>query len=119
MPLTHLHLHVRDRSRAEQFYANWFEMDVQRRGSEITFMTDRSQFLLALMHDTAPAPLPPWFHFGFRLPSLDGLLGLHDRMVQSSVPIGKPLYQDERFASYRCVDPDGYLIEVYWEDAPS
>ena len=119
MPLTHLHLHVRDRTRAEDFYSAWFAMGLERRGDEITFMTDEGGFLLALMEDSAPAPLPAWFHFGFRLPSLSGVLDLHERMLGSSVPIGRGLFQDESFASFRCVDPDGYLIEVYWDAAPN
>lgn len=34
---------------------------------------------------------------------------------QSGVAISKPLYQDDSLVSYRCADPDGYLIEVFWE----
>lgn len=115
MSLQHLHLHVRDRTIAERFYAAWFGMELQRRGTEITFMTDDRQFLLALMHDDAPAPMPPWFHFGFRLPSAKDALALNERMVSEGVVIRKPLYQDDTLVSFRCADPDGYLIEVYWE----
>lgn len=115
MSLQHLHLHVRDRSISELFYESWFGMSVRRRGSEISFMTDENAFLLALMQDPSPTVLPPWFHFGFRLKSGAGVLALHERMVQSGVAIRKPVFQDEALVSYRCADPDGYLIEVYWE----
>jgi catechol-2,3-dioxygenase len=117
MELNHLHLHVRDRSRAQHFYALWFGMTVQRQSEEITFMVDDRQFLLALMDDPAPTPLPPWFHFGFRMASSEALHSLHDRMRDASIPIPKELYHDASFASYRCGDPDGYLIEVYRDEA--
>jgi len=115
MPLSHLHLHVRDRTLAEQFYASWFGMGVQQRGAEITFMTDESAFLLALMRDPSPAPLPPWFHFGFRLESAAAVIALNGQMARSGVAIRKPIYQDKSLVSYRCADPDGHVIEVYWE----
>ena len=115
MSLQHLHLHVRDRSRAEQFYASWFGMNVQRHGGEITFMTDEREFLLALMDDASPAPKPPWFHFGFRMASAATVLALNARMADAGVSIRKPVYQDDSLVSYRCADPDGYVIEVYWE----
>lgn len=115
MSLQHLHLHVRDRTLAEQYYAAWFGMTVQRRGSEITFMNDEREFLLALMDDASPEPMPPWFHFGIRLPTADAVLALSRRMIAAGVGMRKPVYQDESLVSYRCADPDGYVIEVYWE----
>jgi catechol-2,3-dioxygenase len=115
MALQHLHLHVRDRARSEAFYAAWFGMAVQRRGSEISFMTDEREFLLALMDDAAPAPLPAWFHFGMRLASAAEVLALHERMAASAVAIRKPVHQNESLVSYRCADPDGHVIEVYRE----
>jgi len=69
MPLQHLHLHVRDRPLSEQFQAAWFGMIVQRRGSEIGFMTDARKFLPTLMQDPSRAAPPDSFHFGFRLES--------------------------------------------------
>src|SRR5438105_605840 len=102
MALQHLHLHVRDRAVSERFYSSWFGMNVQRRGSEITFMTDEREFLLALMDDAAPAPMPSWFHFGFRLRTSADVLSLNERMAGSEVAIRKPLYQDESLASFRC-----------------
>jgi len=115
MALQHLHLHVRDRYVAERFYEGWFGLGMQRRGSQTSFMTDERGFLLALMSDPSPAPLPPWFHFGFRQASADAVLLLHGQMVLSGVDIRQPVYQDESLVSYRCADPDGYLIEVFWE----
>ncbi len=115
MALQHLHLHVSDRTRSEQFYGHWFEMNVQTTNDEITFMTDRRAFLLALMQDGAAPPLPEWFHFGFRLESGDQVRSHLRRMREGGVVIRKPLFESDKLVSYRCCDPDGHTIEVYWQ----
>ena len=107
MDISHLHLHVRDRARATEFYRRWFGLAVRREGDD---------FLLALMDDSDPAPAPPWFHLGMRLPSAGAVRDLLARMQAANVPIAKPLYEDAGFASFRCRDADGYAIELYWED---
>ena len=115
MDITHLHLHVRDRARAVEFYRRWFGLSPRREGADITFIAGSGGFLLALMDDANPAPPPPWFHFGLAMPSLDALRALHTSMLQASVPIAKAWYEGESSASFRCRDPDGYTVEVYWE----
>ena len=115
MNIEHLHLHVRDRAVAEQFYTTWFDLRIARKGEHLTFLTDEGGFDLALMADEAPSGMPAWFHFGFRLGSAGEVTELHDRMARAGVRIAKPLYADETLVSYRCADPDGHAIEVYWE----
>lgn len=117
MDLTHLHLHVRDRERSVAFYQRWFGLELLRSGDEISFMKGDRDFLLALADDREPATLPPWFHFGIRQDSAERLRALLTDMQANAVPIVKALYHDEDFASFRCADPDGYAIEVYWEAA--
>jgi catechol 2,3-dioxygenase-like lactoylglutathione lyase family enzyme len=113
--LNHLHLHVRDRPTSESFYADWFGMMVVRRGENLTFLADDDGFELALMDDREPSRMPAWFHFGYGLSSAREVIGLHGRMSDSGVVILKPLYKDDELVSFRCADPDGYAIEVYWE----
>ena len=115
MALNHLHLHVKNRPIAQEFYRSWFGMTVSRHGECLIFLDDGKGFDLALMEDPAPLALPPWFHFGFRLDSNRAVADLHDRMSRAGIAIVKPPYQDETFSSFRCADPDGYTIEVYWE----
>jgi catechol 2,3-dioxygenase-like lactoylglutathione lyase family enzyme len=115
MNLLHLHLHVRDRAAAEDFYAHWFGMSVARRGASLTFMTDDAGFELALKDDSDPARMPSWFHFGYRLASGPAVSELYGRMEKASVPLLKELYADSSLVSFRCADPDGYAIEIYWE----
>jgi catechol-2,3-dioxygenase len=116
MDITHLHLHVTDRPRAADFYRRWFGLEVKRDRDDITFMTGADDFLLALQQDAASVTMPDWFHFGIRMPSADALTGLLSRMEAARIGIAKPLYKDAAFASFRCRDPDGYVIEVYWEE---
>ncbi len=115
MDVSHLHLHVRDRRKASEFYRRWFRLAVLREDDETTFLTGSGDFLLALMEDADPAPIPPWFHFGIRLPSRDALRDMHARMQRDEVELAKPLYEDSTFMSFRCRDLDGHAIEIYWE----
>jgi catechol-2,3-dioxygenase len=115
MSLLHLHLHVRDRNAAEAFYSRWFGMTVARRGASLTFMTDDAGFELALADDPDPPAMPPWFHFGYRLASGRAVADLYQRMSACGVPLPKELYEESSLVSFRCADPEGYAIEVYWE----
>jgi len=115
MDVCHLHLHVCDRARSEAFYRRWFGLATKRSDEEITFMTGDRNFLLALMQDPAPSPAPAWFHFGVRVESANGVRDMLAAMQKAAVPIVKPLYEDDTFASFRCADPDAHAIEVYWE----
>jgi catechol-2,3-dioxygenase len=115
MNLTHLHIHVADRAAAETFYRDWFGLVVDRRFGQLTFLTDTLGFELALMDDANPAPMPPWFHFGFRLESKNAVIELNQKMTEKAVSMVKPLYQDDTLVSFRCADLDGYPIEIYWE----
>jgi catechol-2,3-dioxygenase len=119
MRLNHLHLHVRDRARSVRFYSDWFGLCTTREFDTLTFLADDAGFDLALMEDSHSADLPPWFHFGFRQDTQTALLELLEAMRGAGVPIARDLYQDETLASYRCSDPDGYTIEVYWEESQS
>ena len=115
MRLNHLHLHVRDRRAAETFYARWLGMKVVRQGESLAFLSDEQGFDLALMDDSDPGRMPTWFHFGYRLDSARDVVALHERMNAAAVVILKPVYEDSELVSFRCADPDGYAIEIYWE----
>lgn len=115
MDVTHLHLHVRDRDRSVAFYQRWFGLALKRKGDGITFLEGDRDFLLALADEEQPGTMPPWFHFGIRAHSADRVRALLADLQRADVPIAKPLYEDPGFASFRCADPDGYVIEVYWD----
>ncbi len=116
MNLNHLHIHVLDRSRSENFYSDWLGMSISRKGECLTFMSDGAGFDLALMDDTDAQKMPGWFHFGYRLDSPEAVLALHSKMTLAGIKMCKPLLQNESLVLFRCTDPDGYAIEIYWEE---
>ena len=113
--LNHLHLHVRDVERSQRFYASWFGFRAHARYDDIQFVRNADDFDLALAPDADPEAFPPWFHFGFRLSSRDDVRTLYERMAAEGVPMREPLSEEGDLIWFRCLDPDGYLLEVYWE----
>ena len=58
--------------------------------------------------------LPAWFHFGFFVESDEACRALYARMVQDKVEIARPLVS-EPFTNYFFHDPDGHLVQVYFD----
>ena len=113
--INHLHLHVRSVDRARAFYTDYFGLHDHVWHGEILFMRDANDGLdLALAPAETLDAFPPWFHFGFRLDAPDDVRALHARMTRDGVE-STALEQLPDFVVFRCRDPDGYQIEVYWE----
>ncbi|MBI3099668.1 MAG: VOC family protein [Planctomycetes bacterium] len=115
MDLNHLHLHVRDVERARQFYETWFGFRERVRHGKILFLRNGDGFDLALAPESEPSPFPEWYHFGFRLPTPDDVRAVYKRMSTDGVTLRAQLTEEPDFVTFRCMDPDGYGIEVYWE----
>jgi catechol 2,3-dioxygenase-like lactoylglutathione lyase family enzyme len=115
MDLNHLHLHVRDLAKARAFYERYFAFREHVLHGNILFLRNADGFDLALAPAEGTGEFPHWFHFGFRLSSPEAVRAMHGRMSADRVPIAKPLHDDPEFVSYRCLDPEGHAIEVYWE----
>ena len=118
MQLNHLHLHVASVERARDFYAGFFGLTEHVWHEDVLFMRDGGGLDLAL----APGPaddMPPWFHFGFRLDDAAAVRTLHERMSADGVDLRHPLTDDGDMVWFRCADPDGHAIEVYWEVQPA
>ena len=115
MRLNHLGLLVRDQQASLAFYEMYFGFDVATAqtypdGTVIVRNTDG--FDLAL--HVGEAPMLPFIHFGFALPSADHVHGLRQRLEAGGVQI---VERDDEpdLVSFKCLDPDGWRIEVYWE----
>lgn len=115
--LNHLHLHVRSVARAKAFYEAYFGLREHVRHGEVVFLRDDGGMDLALAPSDQPDVMPPWFHFGFRLETPDAVRALHARLPTEA--IAEPLSDEPDFIVFRCRDPDGHLIEVYWEPQPA
>jgi catechol 2,3-dioxygenase-like lactoylglutathione lyase family enzyme len=115
--LRHLGLPVRDRERSLRFYATYFGFDPASPRSYpdgTTIVRDPDGFDLALHPEAEPPAGPGFLHFGFRVADRETVRGLRRRMESDGVPVVE--FDDEPdLASFKCLDPDGWRVEVYWE----
>jgi catechol 2,3-dioxygenase-like lactoylglutathione lyase family enzyme len=114
MDLNHLHLHVRNVDRSTRFYESYFGFRERVRHGNILFLRNASGFDLALVPDRTPLSFPEWFHFGFRLGSARAVRMLHGHMISKGGQV-QDIEEYPGYMTFRCADPDGYGIEVYWE----
>jgi catechol 2,3-dioxygenase-like lactoylglutathione lyase family enzyme len=116
--LGHLNIKVSDLDRSANFYRQWFGFDhvlaEYRDGTR--FVTDSSGFELGLQPRSGHVdPAGDW-HFGFLASDASAVRDLMADMAFAGVPIAEP--EDEPgYVGFKCHDPDGYMIEVYWDSA--
>lgn len=118
MDINHLHLNVRDLARSGAFYQKWFGLELRRQQGDAWFLSGNQGFLLVLLQDAYPAPAPAWFHFGVARDNAQQVLQLHDAMRDAGLAMVQPYTQAQTITSFRCADPDGYMVEVYWLHQP-
>jgi len=113
MQLKHLALLVHDIRKARRFYETYFGFD---EGSEwqgdVLFIRNADGFDLALMRGEHPPNPGAFHHFGFQVASAPEVTNLKDRMERDGVPILE-VVRERDLESFKCVDPDGYTVEVY------
>jgi hypothetical protein len=71
-------------------------------------------FALALGVNEEPIARGEWMHFGVSLPDRKAVLRLRDRLARDDVEVVE-LWDEPRYVSVKCRDPDGYIIEAFWE----
>ena len=117
MHLRHLGLPVRDYERSLRFYATYFDFDPATAqsypdGTVIVRNTDR--FDLALHPTAETATSSTFLHFGFAMVDAESVRVLRTRLERDGVPVVER--DDElELVSFKCLDPDGWRVEVYWE----
>ena len=116
--IKHLHLSSRDHKASQHFYEQYFGFcfdAVFPRGDEpaATILKSPGGFQLFLEGGSAEK-LPPWFHFGFFVESVEACRALYLRMQQDQVTIVHQ-FVTEPFAYYFFADPDGHVIQVYFD----
>lgn len=87
-------------------------------------MRNRDGFDLALHPADAVTSQPQsrrnrsFLHFGFAMPDADRVRAMLARLTADGVPIVES--DDEPgCVAFKCLDLDGWRIEVYWEQIPS
>jgi catechol 2,3-dioxygenase-like lactoylglutathione lyase family enzyme len=121
MRLTHLGLPVRDEQRSRHFYQTYFGFDpasAQRYDDGTVIIRDPYGFDLALHPTDNVGPLPPFLHFGFRLPHPDAVRALLDRLDAEGIQVIER-YDEPTLVAFKCLDPDGHRVESYWEPSLS
>lgn len=117
MRLRHLGLPVLDSNRSMRFYATYFGFDPATATSYpdgTTIVRNADGFDLALHPAAEPRAPSGFLHFGFRVADADEVRALRQRMEADDVSIVES--DDEAdLVSFKCLDPDGWRIEVYWE----
>lgn len=118
--IRHLGLPVRDQRRSLDFYTGYFGFDpttAQRYPDGTVIVSDDDRFDLALHESADVAASVEFLHFGFAMPDADAVRGMQRRLQADGVPI---VEQDEEpgHVSFKCLDPDGWRIEVYWDADP-
>ena len=117
MNLRHLGLPVADSDRSVEFYVTYFGFDASTATTYpdgTTFIRDADGFDLALHASSEPPPPAGFLHFGFRVADPAQVDELRRRMEVDGVRI---VERDDEpdLVSFKCLDPDGWRIEVYWE----
>jgi catechol 2,3-dioxygenase-like lactoylglutathione lyase family enzyme len=117
--VNHLALAVADQERSRRFYETLFGFDARPADtySDGTLMLHNAEgFDLALGRVDEPIRLPPFFHFGMGVSSPDEVRALRERLIAWGIAIVEE-WEEPQYVSVKCRDPDGYVVEVFWEPA--
>jgi catechol 2,3-dioxygenase-like lactoylglutathione lyase family enzyme len=114
MKLTHLAITVADQARARRFYTETLGLEgTVRDDPDGMLLTMPDRFVLALL-EGEPPPERDRVHFGFALDSADKVRLLRERLLAAGVEEVE-WWELDGFVSSKFLDPDGYVVEVFWE----
>lgn len=118
MQLNHLNLRVRDAVACRDFYRSHFDFEPAFEAEGGFFLRNEDGFLLALVPAEHHVPLPDGTHIGFGADSPDDVSHVHATLSAAGVRV--TAIEDRRpdldYVSFRCWDPDGTEIEIFWEE---
>jgi catechol 2,3-dioxygenase-like lactoylglutathione lyase family enzyme len=117
MHLSHLALPVRDERRSQQFYSAYFGFDpasAQEYGDGTVIIRNADGFDLALHPVGQVESSPAFLHAGFRAAAPADVRALMKRLEADGVTIVER-NEEVAYTAFKCLDPDGHRIEVYWE----
>jgi catechol 2,3-dioxygenase-like lactoylglutathione lyase family enzyme len=117
--MDHLALAVRDQESSRQFYATYLGFDAPPReySDGVLMLYNAEGFALALGPSDEPWRMPRFFHFGISLRTPDDVRRFRDRLKANGVGIAEE-WDEPDYVSVKCLDPDGYVVEVSWEPDP-
>lgn len=115
--MDHLAIPVTDQQRSRRFYEAYFgfgDRPARRFPDGVLMLYNAKGFALALGTGEEPIGRGDWMHFGVSLPDRDAVLRLRDRLVRDDVDVVE-LWDEAQYVSVKCLDPDGYIVEAFWE----
>lgn len=115
--MKHLALAVSDRERSRRFYETYFGFGAappREYDDGVLMLYDADGFALALGPAEGPLRLPAFLHFGVHLPSPAAVRAFRARLAADGIPIVEA-WDEPGYASVKCLDPDGYVVEAAWE----
>lgn len=117
MSLNHLNLRVRDAAAYRDFYVRHFGFTPAFEADGGFFVRGEDGFLLALVPATTHQPLPDGFHTGFGRADAESVRELHRSLRTAGVTTTEIEHfrPEEDHVTFRCWDPDGTEVEVFWE----
>ena len=117
MHFNHLGLPVRGLRRSQQFYSAYFGFDpatAQAYEDGTVIIRNTDGFDLALHPVGQAGPSPAFLHAGFRAAEPADVRALMERMEADGITIVER-NDEAAYVAFKCLDPDGHRIEVYWE----
>jgi catechol 2,3-dioxygenase-like lactoylglutathione lyase family enzyme len=112
-----MNLRVRDAAACRAFYAEHFGFEPAFEAEGGFFLRSPGGFLLAVVPAVGHRPLPDGFHIGFSASTADEVVQHHQRLVAAGVRVTD--VDDHRpgedYFTFRCWDPDGTEVEVFWD----
>jgi catechol 2,3-dioxygenase-like lactoylglutathione lyase family enzyme len=118
-PLRRLALAVRDPDRSARFYSALFGFRPVRRSPDgVLMLAGPDGFSLALGATDAAVTLPPFLHFGF-CAACPAVVEAHRAEVAGRGVEIVAEWDEPGRVSFKCRDPDGYVVEVAWELTPA
>ena len=117
MDLNHLNLRVRDAVACRDFYMRHFGFRPAFEQEGAFFVKNDDGFLLTLVPTDPHTALPEGFHIGFNGANADEVITRRAALEADGVKVGvlEDYRPDEDYITFRCWDPDGTEIEVFWE----
>lgn len=115
--MDHLAIPVRDQARSRHFYETYFGFGARpakQYDGGVLMLYNGEGFALALSPSPDPIVRPSWMHFGAALPSRDEVLSLRERFVGDGIELVEERDEPD-YVSIKCRDPDGYIVEAFWE----
>ena len=115
--MDHLAIPVADQERSRRFYETYFGFGARparRYGDGVLMLYDADGFALALGAAREPVAPPAWMHFGVALADAGAVRALGERLAAGGVELVEE-WDEPAYASVKCRDPDGYVVEAFWE----